>query len=69
MALNIVCEVCGLVATRVQIGEKPLLEIPAIDFDERCVEPMPAAPDPFRCTHLQASAIRSGMIDKDGVWK
>ena len=68
MGLKITCGVCGLVAERIILNEKSMLEIEAIAFEELCVEPMPLAPGPFRCVHLQAAAVKSGMIGKDGVW-
>jgi hypothetical protein len=66
VGLKITCGVCSVVAERIILSEKPMLEIEAI-FEGQCVEPG-SAPEPFRCVYLQAAAVKAGMIAKDGVW-
>ena len=47
----ITCGVCGIEAKRVHIDGRPWLEVPAIAFEQRCVEPS-IVEEPFRCPNM-----------------
>ena len=63
----IVCQACGIEATRVHANGKPWLEVDAIAFNKSCVE-LSIAPEPFRCPNMLSAAMDARWIGKDGAW-